>query len=116
MDVTQAMKQYAREKVLKCDKFRPRITSAHIVMNVEKFRHKVEINVTAARHINLHVEDVSDDMYKSIDNCLSKLNRQLSKQKGKIQHHKMSEADKNRRNESIRTISFVPIFFGLSCT
>lgn len=91
VSVTPAMKDYAREKVLRCDKFRPTLTSAHIVMNVEKFRHKVEINVMAARHINLHVEAVSEDMYKSIDGCIDKLTQQLRKFKGKVQHHKTKE-------------------------
>lgn len=102
VDVTPAMKDYAREKVKKCEKFRPEITSAHVVMDVEKkFRHKVEINVTAKRHINVHVEDVSEDMYKSIDNCLDKLSRQMRKHKGKIQHHKLKESEKMERDRSL---------------
>lgn len=104
VSVTPAMKDYARDKVLKCDKFRPTLTSAHIVMNVEKFRHKVEINVSAARHINVHVESISEDMYKSIDECIDKLTKQLRKFKGKVQHHKMRQAFKLEHLEKLGMI------------
>ena len=101
VNVTPAMKEYAREKVERCEKFRPTLQRIHIVMDVEKkIRHKVEINATASRHIMVHVEDVSEDMYKSIDNCLDKLAQQMRKYKGKIQHHKITETEKLKRNEA----------------
>lgn len=101
VSVTQAMKDYARDKVKKCEKFRPSIQRVHIVMDVEKIRHKVEINASASRHINIHVEDVSDDMYKSIDSCLDKLTQQMRKYKGKVQHHKLKEAEKSKRDKAL---------------
>ncbi len=101
VSVTQAMKEYAREKVQKCEKFKPKLQHLHIVMDVEKIRHKVEVNASASRHINLHVEDVSDDMYKSIDNCIDKLSQQMRKQKGKIQNHKIKEEEKAKRNQTL---------------
>ena len=97
VDVTPAMKQYAREKITKCDKFRPPLLLAHIVMNVEKFRHKFEITASSARHKNVHVEVVSEDMYKSIDKGIDKLAQQLRKYKGKVQHHKTKEQAKLER-------------------
>lgn len=99
VNVTKAMKEYARDKMHKCEKFRPALQRVHIVMDVEKIRHKVEINATASRHINIHVEEVSDDMYKSIDNCLDKLSQQMRKYKGKVQHHKLKEIEKSKRDE-----------------
>lgn len=100
VSVTPAMKEYAREKILKCEKFRPSLQHVHIIMDVEKIRHKVEINASASRHINVHVEDESDDMYKSIDLCFDKLSQQMRKHKGKVQHHKLKESEKSKRIES----------------
>lgn len=108
VNVTGAMKQYAREKIIKCDKFRPPLTSAHIVMNVEKFRHKVEITASSARHLSVHVEAVSDDMYKSIDTCIDKLAQQLRKVKGKVQHHKTKDPFKVQQLREISLMAPSP--------
>jgi len=89
VDVTDAMKEYAWEKLEKVKKYFPRVIDIHIIMDTEKFRQKVEVNLQG-NHFDFHATEVSEDMYSSIDKVMSKVERQLKKYKGKIQDHRVS--------------------------
>jgi len=80
VNVTEAMKQYAREKLSRVMHERPHLNEVHLIMDVQKYRHRVEIS---ARGKNLEVfcREETDDMYRSIDSAIAKLDRQLSKYK-----------------------------------
>ncbi|MCX6354407.1 MAG: ribosome-associated translation inhibitor RaiA [Candidatus Aureabacteria bacterium] len=80
VNVTEAMKLYAREKLSRVMHERPHLNEVHLIMDVQKYRHLVEIS---ARGKNLEVfcREETDDMYRSIDSAIAKLDRQLSKYK-----------------------------------
>lgn len=84
IDVTPALKDYSIEKLAKLSKyFNGEPQEAHISFEVEKERHIVEVTA----YINgliLRGEDVSGDMYASIDGVIEKLERQVRKYKTKI--------------------------------
>ncbi|MBI5143091.1 MAG: ribosome-associated translation inhibitor RaiA [Nitrospirae bacterium] len=82
VDLTDALKAYAEDKVKKFDKFDANITEASFTFSLEKFRHKVE----ASLNLNgqpIQAESVTGEMYSSIDDVLDKLGRQVTKLKGK---------------------------------
>lgn len=91
LDVTESMKQHAREKLEKIKKYFPRVIDIHVVMDIQKFNHKVEV-ILQANHINIQAKEVTKDMYISIDKVVAKLDRQLKKYKNKIQEHRHREA------------------------
>lgn len=83
MDMTPALKSYVEQKILKITKHLERVIDAHIVLSVEKYRHKVEVTLNANGHI-IRGEEVTDDMYSSIDQVMDKLDAQLKKHKSKL--------------------------------
>lgn len=87
VSVTEAIKEYARKKISNIGIDFPRILSAQVILDVEKYRHIAEVIVHCNNHITIEAQEVSEDMYASIDQAVSKLMRQLRKAKTKIQRH-----------------------------
>jgi putative sigma-54 modulation protein len=82
VDVTDAMRTYAEEKIRKLERHYDHITNAHIVLSVEKVRQRAEatIHVSGAE---LFADADSEDLYAAIDLLIDKLDRQLIKHKEK---------------------------------
>ena len=91
VNVTESMREYAKEKVQKLEKFAPRlIIDTHIIMDVEKYRQTVEVTLKG-KTFSIHAEEETGDMYSSIDILISKLEKKLRSIKEKLQdHHKKS--------------------------
>jgi putative sigma-54 modulation protein len=86
VDVTEAMKAYAIEKIGKLEKFHHRMQDVVITMDVQKLKHKVDI-VLKIDQILVKSHAESEDMYASIDLAVDKLSRQVSDYKDRIQTH-----------------------------
>jgi putative sigma-54 modulation protein len=86
LEVTEALRRYAEEKVGRLQRYLERITSAHIILSVEKYRQVAEVTLRV-RDLTIRGEESSEDLYASIDLVVEKLERQVQKYKGKIQAH-----------------------------
>jgi putative sigma-54 modulation protein len=84
LEVTEALRRYAEEKVGRLQRYLERITSAHITLSVEKYRQVAEVTLRV-RDLTIRGEESSEDLYASIDLVAEKLERQVQKYKGKIQ-------------------------------
>ena len=86
LEVTEALRRYAEEKVGRLQRYLERITSARIILSVEKYRQVAEVTLRV-RDLTIRGEESSEDLYASIDLVVEKLERQVHKYKGKIQAH-----------------------------
>jgi len=82
VDITDALRTYAEEKIQKLQRHYDHITNAHVVLTVEKMRRRAEatLHVSGAE---LFADADNEDMYAAIDALIDKLNRQLIKHKEK---------------------------------
>lgn len=83
LEITDALRQFTKEKLEKLERHFDRITSIHVTFAVEKLTHTAEatINVPGT---SLHAEaDSNGDMYAAVDSLIDKLHRQLKKHKEK---------------------------------
>ena len=88
IEVTPSLKEHAKEKVSKLEKyFENETIEANVTFEVEKERHIVEVTAYVDGII-LRGEEETGDMYASIDGVLEKLERQVHKYKTKI-HKKL---------------------------
>jgi len=87
MDSTDALKDYASDKVGKVTKYLSRATNAHVILCVEKLQHKAEVLIDAGG-IHCRGEAHSENMYKSIDEATDKIVRQVKRYQQKIHNHK----------------------------
>jgi len=83
IQVTKSLKNYINKEIEGLEKFFEKIISAHIVLNVEKEREIVEVNLQTAGS-TIHVSESTDDLYKSIDACVDHLARKLKQFKEKM--------------------------------
>ena len=86
LEVTEAMKAYAMEKLSKIEKFMDRILDVNIILDIQKLEHRVEI-ILKAGHTKIRSLAATDDMYVSIDKAVDKLENQIRRYKNKLQDY-----------------------------
>lgn len=84
MDATDALKDYAEEKLGRLQKYADTPMDAHVVLYPEKFEHVAEVSTTI-RGTQMQGSERSEDLYASIDGAVDKLERQVVKYKEKVQ-------------------------------
>ena len=82
-NVTDGLRSAIEEKLGKLEHYFAPDTEVHVTLKVEKDRQKVEVTVPVKGHI-IRAEQVSEDMYVSIDLIEDIIERQLRKYKTKI--------------------------------
>lgn len=85
IELTDAMKDYARKKIEGLHLDYPKIIEAKVVLDVVDFRHHAEILLFCSNHITLEASSVSETMYTSLDDVIDKIARQMRKAKNKTQ-------------------------------
>ena len=92
LKVTDAIRDYIEEKIGKIDKyFKTEKINSNIVIRVRGNKQIIEVTIPTNKYI-LRSEVEDDDLYTAIDLVSEKLERQIRKNKTKLQH---------RINESI---------------
>lgn len=87
VELTESMQDYIQTKLTRIERHFDQVVDVHVVLVVEKQRHKAEATVHVAGN-NIHAESEEDDMYAAIDSLLDKLDRQVRKHKEKITNHR----------------------------
>ena len=83
IDVTEGLKQAIYDKLGRLEKFFAEDTNAQVTLSVEKERQKIEVTIPMKGHI-IRAEQVSDDMYVSIDMVAEIIERQVVRYKKKL--------------------------------
>jgi len=86
--VTEAMKNYAFEKISKIDRFNNRITEVIVTMDIQKLEHHIAI-ILKVDHILIKSSAVTESMYASIDKAVDRLQTQLRRYKQRIREHQI---------------------------
>jgi ribosome hibernation promoting factor len=98
MDATEALKEYAREKVDRIRKYFPDPIKAHVVLACDRgYNHVADVMITLHNGIVIKGEETTEDMYSSIDLVMAKIERQVRRYKEKIRHHKGLESIHGQR-------------------
>lgn len=97
---TEALKRYAEEKITRLQKFVDQITSAHIILSVEKHRQMAEVTLHV-RELTIRGEESSDNLYSAIDLVADKLERQILRYKEKIVEHSGRGSGRSRSREEL---------------
>lgn len=83
IDVTEGLRNAVEEKIGKLERYFSPDTEAIVTLSVEKDRQKIEVTIPVKGNI-IRSEQVSSDMYVSIDLVEEIIERQLKKYKNKI--------------------------------
>lgn len=83
MELTDALKGYAEEKVSKFDRFLGNILEARIILTFEKNAHTAEVLLNANGMLIL-AESTTGEIYSAIDDVVEKLEKKVNRYKGKL--------------------------------
>jgi putative sigma-54 modulation protein len=86
LDPIDSLKNYAREKVERVNKYLDKATEAHVVLSLERHLHHADITIHSGTFL-LRGKERSEDMYASIDLAMDKIERQLKRYKEKLKRH-----------------------------
>lgn len=84
--ITEAMKEYAKDKLLKLEHLSKDILDVHVTMDIQRQEHRVDIMIKAGRFV-VKTHASTQDMYASIDKAVDKLLARLGRYKSKMQMH-----------------------------
>ena len=90
VDLTDPLREYVNSKMDRLERHFDHVTDTHVVLSVEKLRHKAE----ATMHISggkIFADAEQENMYAAIDSLVDKLDRQVKKHKEKMTDHHRSE-------------------------
>lgn len=83
LDITEGLRSAVEEKIAKLERYFNESTEVHVTLSTEKNRQKIEITIPMKGSI-IRAEEVSSDMYVSIDLVEEVIERQLRKYKNKL--------------------------------
>ena len=84
IELTNALKNRVEDKFSKLDRYFHKETEAFVTLSVQRELQTIEATIHSGSLI-LRAEEITDDMYVSIDNAVDTLERQLRKHKTRIE-------------------------------
>ena len=90
---SEHLRKYARRRMEKLGRFfgKNPALDAQVNMAVDKFRQRVEVQLTGDG-INIAASEVSEDMYASIDTVIAKVEKQIMRHRTKLEKNLRAEA------------------------
>jgi putative sigma-54 modulation protein len=90
VELTDPLREYVNNKMDRLERHFDHVTDTHVVLSVEKLRHKAEATmyITGGK---IFADAEQENMYAAIDSLVDKLDRQVKKHKEKITDHHRSE-------------------------
>ncbi|WP_125153370.1 ribosome hibernation-promoting factor, HPF/YfiA family [Clostridium rectalis] len=98
IEITKALRGVVEKKIEKLEKYFSPDVEAHATLSVQKARQIIEVTIPF-NGVILRGEESTEDMYASIDLVVDKLERQIRKQKTKLQR---------RYHEGALKFQFIP--------
>ena len=96
LEVTEALASYARTKLARLERHFDHVTNVHVVLSVERERHRAEATVHVTGR-ELFADAVEGDMYAALDALADKLDRQIKRHKERrVDHHRSSGGIKSQ--------------------
>ena len=85
--ITAALNDYAQKKIDSLHLDYPRIIEAHVILEVDKYRHRAEVVLVCCNHITIEASEECSDLYASMDQVAGKVARQMRKYKTRMMKH-----------------------------
>jgi putative sigma-54 modulation protein len=83
MDASDALRTHATDKTSRIQKHFDEPIEAHVVLSMERYLYKAEVNVLAHGMV-ICGKEVSSDMYNSIDRAIEKIEKQVKRYRDRL--------------------------------
>lgn len=91
VNMTPALNDYVQSKIGRLERRFDNVTSASVVLQVEKLMHKAEATIRVSGG-ELHADAVDQNMYAAIDALGDKLDRQITRHKEKLTERRRADS------------------------
>lgn len=89
IDITDAIKQYAHDKASKLSKYYDRVSTVQVLADKrDNHTYEIEMIVSVDKSAPFIATAAHEDLYACIDDCESKIERQLHDHKEKLRNRK----------------------------
>ena len=89
-EITKALNEHIENKFIRIKNHFDHVIDAKFILSVEKFNNIVDATIHLP-HQDINAKSVDEDMYKSIDLVINKIDRQVIKYKEKFRDHHQSD-------------------------
>lgn len=93
VDITDAMRDYIEKKINKITKNLHDVIDVNVTLHIERYRHIAEIMIQA-HHLTIRAEGDTADMYTSIDTACNRIEKQISRYRGRLQSRRTPRPEK----------------------
>ncbi|MGF1546563.1 MAG: ribosome hibernation-promoting factor, HPF/YfiA family [Thiotrichales bacterium] len=100
IDLTDALRTYVTDKFDRLERHFDHVLNVHVVLSVEKLRHKAEASLLLSG-TNLFADAIESDMYAAVDGLVDKLDRQIVRHKEKLKNHHRNHNEGSHRNLAV---------------
>ncbi len=83
MDSTDSLKNFTQERVAHIGRYLDRAAEANVVLSLERYLHHADVTIHAGPYV-LRGKHKGDDMYRSIEQAVDRIERQARKYKSKM--------------------------------
>ncbi len=94
VEVTQSLSSQINKKLEKLDRHLGQETEAQVTLSVEKGFQRIEVTIPVYGMI-VRAEEATSDMYSSLDLVVEKLEKQMSRYKGRLQKRGRTSMDES---------------------
>ncbi len=93
LQITDAISDHVTRRIEGLHLDYPKIFEAHVILEVEKYRHSAEVVLVCSNHITIEAREETSDLYAAIDAVMDKIARQMRKYKTRLlrRHHPRKE-------------------------
>lgn len=92
VEITPPLEEHVNKGLGKLTRFTETIMDVEAILSVEKRSHRAEINIHADG-FHHHGDATSNDLYKSIDVALSRIQTQIVRHKAKLNDHRLRKKE-----------------------
>jgi len=87
MTVTQGMQSHFKDKILRLDKYAPKIVESHIVLKKQKYGYEAEIILLSKNFRAVGQGNDKENVYTAIDQAYDRVEKQLKRHREKEKSH-----------------------------
>ncbi|HHJ20904.1 MAG TPA: ribosome-associated translation inhibitor RaiA [Gammaproteobacteria bacterium] len=99
VDITESLRAYVQEKFSRLERHFDQVLDVHVILTVEKLRHKAEASLHVSGN-KIYADAVEEDMYVALDGLIDKIDRQVVKHKEKLKNHHRNRNEGAHRHHS----------------
>ncbi len=88
IEATEALKQYAAEKLSRLEKYLPKTIQVVVTLSVVKKVHHIAEAVIKSNGLLIQASEETEEMYSAIDLLIAKLERRVRRYREKLTDHK----------------------------